>query len=572
MSFIDTRRTPARRVALRLAGAAWLLALATPLGAQTLTYIGPAGPAPTPIGTDCNNPSSPASTLDWHFRVTGAATGYAPVQLDGLTSGGTWVAPAPPCDGVGHWPMLRVQAAPDTWDVYVEHWPNNEPPNGGQYRLTLRNSAGATTTVVGTVGAPPATARLYFSGTGNYGAGVGTVCGSSTDVGALGDWNFRLTGVPTGYAPVQLDGLTGSGGGRWVTTCNTTGNWPLKVENKGGGVFYLYAERYPNALPNRGAAYRVTLRNSGGATLTVDATNNTGCSKISAQTLGGAQPAFMTWAQASCPAYAKWFFDSSTAFDYNSMRTLKNACPFTRNIVRVYNNNVPATTGAQLWTRHYGNLAANTWDNQALVDYVEGDNEADAGYGYGDATAATAWAGFIGTFVSSARAAGYRPIIGNIAVGNPGGDLTCSSGAAMQAFAPLVPAFQAAADAGGGWGYHAYTPEWRTLSPTDDFQTYYALRYRRYVSCFPALANVPLFLTEAGYDEGGDPALHGYLGAGNGGWTSYQPWLSWFRSAIAADTYVTTATLFAFSASNSWASFRLDPNATALQPLTQNCQ
>lgn len=570
MSLMKTRRISARALALGLMGTAWMLAVAMPSGAQTLTYLGPAGPAPTPIGTDCNNPTSPASTLDWHFQVTGVASGYAPVQLDGLTSGGTWVAPAPPCDSVGHWPMLRVQGSAGTWDVYVEHWPNNEPPNGGQYRLTLRNSAGATTTVVGTIGAPPATTRLYFSGTGNYGAGVGTVCGSTTDVGATGDWNFRLTGVPTGYAPVQLDGMTGSGGGRWVTTCNTTGNWPLKVENKGGGVFYLYAERYPNALPNRGATYRVTLRNSAGTTLTVDATNNTGCSKISAQTLG-TQPAFMTWAQASCPAFAKWFFDG--AFDYTSMRTLKNACPFTRIIVRAYNTPPgTAASGSALFTRLYGSLTSASWDNRALVDYVEGDNEADAGLGYGDATAATAWANFIGSFVTSASSAGVRPIIGNIAVGNPGGDLTCSSGAAMQAFAPLVSAFQAAGNAGGGWGYHAYTPEWNSDGSAGGFQSFYALRYRRYVSCFPALANVPLFLTEAGYDEGGDPDLHGYLGSGNGGWASYQPWLSWFRGQIAADSYVATATLFAFSASTSWPSFRLDPNATALQPLTTNCQ
>jgi hypothetical protein len=570
MSHVQAYAVRVLSTALRLTGAAWLLAASPSALAQTLTYLGPAAAAPTPIGTDCNNPSSPASTLDWHFRVTGVASGYAPVQLDGLSSGGTWVAPAPPCDSVGHWPMLRIQAAPDTWDVYVEHWPNNEPPNGGQYRLTLRNAGGATTTVVGTIGAPSVTTRLYFSGTGNYGAGVGTVCGSTTDTGTTLDWNFRLTGVPTGYAPVQLDGMNGSGGGRWVTTCNTTGNWPLKVENKGSGVFYLYAEHFPNALPNAGATYRVTLRNAAGATQTVDATNNMACSKLSAQTLG-TQPAFMSWAQATCPAFAKWFFDSGTSLDYSSMRALKNSCPFTRNIVRVYNNNVPATTGAQLWTRHFGALASSAWDNQALVDYVEGDNEADAGYGYGDATAATAWAGFIGTFVSSARNAGYRPIIGNIAVGNPGGDLTCPSGAAMQAFAPLVPAFQAAADAGGGWGYHAYTPEWNTDASSGGFQSFYALRYRRYVACFPALANVPLFLTEAGYDEGGDPDLHGYLGSGNGGWTSYQPWLTWFRGQIGADAYVASATLFAFSASNNWSSFRLDPNASALQTLSRTC-
>jgi len=536
----------------RVAGVCVVAALALAVFGQpawgqglTLAYLGPPAASPLPVGTDCSNPSSPATNVDWHFQLRGAAPGDSPYRLDELVAGGTWVVP--PCDASGHWPMRTASAsAPDgtvTWDLYVEHWPDADPLIGGIFQVTMSWGGTARATVGSSFDEP----ALLFSGPGDF--GVGTVCTSPGSGGTSLDWSFRVIGVPTGYEPIQLEGL--NGGGVWTRYCGSGGNWPLVVESRGGGVWYLYVEHYPNDLPDRDRAYEVLLQNpSTQDIIRVRAANNTACSKLGAQTIGTTAE-FVSFSR-SCPQVAKWVF--AGGIDFNALYDFKMACPFSRTLIRVYRSSGYVATGAELWSILYSGLDSASAEQQALVDYVEADNECDAGHCYHSPTEAADYTSFISSFITAADQRGFRPVILNIPVGNPGGDLSCPSGDAMQTFAQLVPAIQAAGAANGGWGYHGYTPTW---SQDAGYQWYYALRYRAYLSCFPAIADVPLFLTEAGFDTGGCPDTCGW--STNGTEAQYLSWLAWFQNELAADSAVVSASTFAFASPGNWESFRLDP-------------
>jgi hypothetical protein len=95
------------------------------------------------------------------------------------------------------------------------------------------------------------------------------------------------------------------------------------------------------------------------------------------------------------------------------------------------------------------------------------------------------------------------------------------------------------------------------------FESYYALRYRRFLSCFPEIATVPLVLSEGGFDKGGNPDQDGYLQ--NGGAGQYFPWLSWFDGELKKDASVVGVTLFAFAPAGQWSSFRLDGDVGMLK-------
>jgi len=283
------------------------------------------------------------------------------------------------------------------------------------------------------------------------------------------------------------------------------------------------------------------------------------CSKIGAQVLGSTAP--FTSFLGACPRIAKWMGFAGQAPPWAEMAAYKCACKGTT-VLRMYGPAGSYATGQALWDARYQTLEGATPAELASVDYLESDNECDAGHCFTNGGAA-GYATFLSQWIDVAVSHGYRPLVLNMAVGNPSGDVSTCAGAGIQTFGALVPAIVKAGQAGGGWAYHAYTPMWSEDGSAGGYESYYALRYRRLVGCFPQLQSVPLVLTEGGFDSGGNPDASGYLA--NGGAAQYFPWLSWFSGQLAQDAYVKGVTLFAFAPAGQWTSFRLDGDVPSLE-------
>jgi hypothetical protein len=284
------------------------------------------------------------------------------------------------------------------------------------------------------------------------------------------------------------------------------------------------------------------------------------CGKLSGQVLDGT-PGFASLLKV-CPRVVKWVSAGGGA-DYAAMAAFKASCPSSKTVLRIYGPAARYATAADLWSARYAFLDRATAAQKASIDYLESDNEFDAGHGF---DSPSDYSTFLKGFVALARGRGFRPLIGNIAVGNPTGDVDSCTGDGMRRFGGIVEAIQAAGAAGGGWAYHGYTPRW---DQTTGFQEYYALRYRKFLRCYPAIASVPLILTEAGFDSGGDPSSSGYRR--NGTDAQYVSWLSWFQRQLAADSSVVGATLFAYGSGGTWPSFQLDPIEASLERIITTC-
>jgi len=285
------------------------------------------------------------------------------------------------------------------------------------------------------------------------------------------------------------------------------------------------------------------------------------CGKTGAQTLD-ATAEFKQFLQA-CPRVAKWVSGGGYA-DFGGMQDYKCACQGGAAILRIWGPAASYATGDDLWNARYAFLDGATADQKAAVDYLESDNECDSGHCFDDAAGYNT---FLLQWVARAKAAGFKPLIGNIAVGNPGGDVETCSGDGMQKFGAIVPAILAAAKAGGGWGYHSYTNYW--AHEAGGMNSYLTFRYRRYLDCHPELANVPLIMTEAGFDKGGNPDADGWKA--NGSSQTYLDWLKWYQTEIAKDGPVFGAALFTFAPAGNWSSFRLDSIAGELAGLVKSC-
>jgi hypothetical protein len=297
------------------------------------------------------------------------------------------------------------------------------------------------------------------------------------------------------------------------------------------------------------------------------------CSLLGAQDLGGA-PGFGPFL-GGCPRVAKWLGGAGsgpgTGFaQFAEMAAYKCACGGTT-VLRIYGPYASFATGDDLWRERYGFLESALPWQKAAVDYLESDNECDAGHCWfapGDPTYAPSpvhaaeYSTFVEQWIARAVAHGFHPLVGNVAVGNPGGDVDNCDGDGMRTFAAFLPAIRAAAAAGGAWGYHSYTNDWGTDAAAG-MAPWLAFRYRKYVRCHPELASIPLIFTEAGFDRGGGPDTDGFRA--NGGWAAYEPWLRWYQGELARDAYVRGALLFAFAAPGSWSSFRLDDDEAALR-------
>src|SRR5207248_5953817 len=196
-----------------------------------------------------------------------------------------------------------------------------------------------------------------------------------------------------------------------------------------------------------------------------------------------------------------------------AMRDYKAHTPAGKLVVRIYwaqnyslSDDATASAG-DFWTNILQKgLSFLSASDQALIDYLEGPNEGQTptlGYPGSAPLQASEWFNqFWTNLTPRIVAAGYKPCIGSIAVGNPGG--TTSE---MQSYlAAFVPALRQSKAAGGAWSYHAYTINYTTDIGTE---IWYSLRYRQFysyfASAFPDLNTMPMILTEGGVVFIGDP-------------------------------------------------------------------
>ena len=254
-----------------------------------------------------------------------------------------------------------------------------------------------------------------------------------------------------------------------------------------------------------------------------------------------------------------------------AMRDYKAQAPGGKVVVRIYSPKIysladDATASAgDFWTNILQqSLNTISGSDRALIDYLEGPNEVQTptlGYPSSAPLQASQWLNqFWTNLTPKIVAAGYKPCIGSIAVGNPGG-----SQAQMQSYlAAFVPALRQAKAAGGAWSYHAYTINY-TTDTAEEF--YYSLRYRQFysyfASAFPDLNTMPLILTEGGVDASGDPATSGWQARGPA--ANFERWLNWFDQQMQQDSYLLGCTLFENGDPGGWSSFDLEPIASWLK-------
>lgn len=242
-------------------------------------------------------------------------------------------------------------------------------------------------------------------------------------------------------------------------------------------------------------------------------------------------------------------------------RAYKAATPGGKIVLRIYtptsypNTADPGASATNFWNTilapPINSLAPS---DRALIDYLEGPNEGDSTPTWGSLSDAQWFTRFWTNLSPLIAAAGFKPCIGSIAVGNPGG-----TPSQIQAFiSTFVPALRQAKALGGAWSYHAYTINYVT---DVNVEYYYSLRYRQFYSQFasqyPDLTDIPLILTEGGVDQSGTPATSGWQARGTA--ADYERWLNWFDRQIGQDTYVLGCTLFEIGNPGGWSSFDLEP-------------
>jgi hypothetical protein len=192
--------------------------------------------------------------------------------------------------------------------------------------------------------------------------------------------------------------------------------------------------------------------------------------------------------------------------------------------------------------------------DRALIDYLEGPNEGDSTPTWQSLQSAQWFSTFWQNLSPLIAAAGFKPCIGSIAVGNPPG----TPDQIQSYIAAFVPALRQTKNLGGAWSYHAYTLNYDTDTGVE---YYYSLRYRQFynqfASQYPDLTNMPLILSEGGVDQSGTPSTSGWQARGTA--ADYERWLNWFDRQLSLDGYVLGCTLFEIGNPSGWPSFDLEP-------------
>ena len=194
-------------------------------------------------------------------------------------------------------------------------------------------------------------------------------------------------------------------------------------------------------------------------------------------------------------------------------RDFKASTPEGKVVCRIYTPNRwnatqdPAAAGTNFWQTVLAPALVNlSPSDKALIDYVEGPNEADSTPTWGSATDTQWFNTFWMNLAPLIANAGFKPLAYSISVGNPPG-----TQAEIQASLDrIVPSLRLCQTLGGGWSYHSYSLPYST-NLTDEI--YYSVRYRQYYSYFASryadLTNLPLVLTEGGIDGTGPWSTRG---------------------------------------------------------------
>lgn len=258
---------------------------------------------------------------------------------------------------------------------------------------------------------------------------------------------------------------------------------------------------------------------------------------------------------AACPRVAKWLAGSGVPA---SIASYRQSCPGGTVVLRVYvdgsvhyaASDDPSADASDFWSRIQPDLGAYP---PSQVDWLEGPNELDnLPNWYSDLATAQWYARFIAALADLMNGAGYHPLVGSIAVGNPAlaGDL------GQGAPTPLL--YVATAMAGKpyrcGWSYHGYS---QNLTQDVATESWLSLRYRT-LRDQAGLQGVPLVLTEGGQDM---PT--GWQGRGTSA-SDYLAWLAWYDGQLQQDAEVVGVTLFQIGNSTDWNNFNLDPIAGQL--------
>ena len=228
---------------------------------------------------------------------------------------------------------------------------------------------------------------------------------------------------------------------------------------------------------------------------------------------------------------------------------------FTR--VRYSISDDPAASAQDFWTQVLSPpISQLPQSERNHIDYLEGPNEGDSTPSWAS-TADAQWLGrFWATLAPIIKNNGFKPCVGSIPVGNPGGSQQQMEDM-LEAF---VPALTAASAAGGAWSYHSYTLDYST---DPNVESWTSLRYRRYYDFLqrrhPELLSLPMILTEGGVDQSGNPQTSGWQARGDA--AKYQNWLNWFDNQIRQDAYILGVTLFQSGDAAGWPSFEIEPVA-----------
>lgn len=259
----------------------------------------------------------------------------------------------------------------------------------------------------------------------------------------------------------------------------------------------------------------------------------------------------------ACPRAAKWLVGGGA--DLGNIKRYRSNCPGGVVVLRVY---VPQSVKYRL-SDNASASADDFWRNHvkphlggfppSVVDWLEGVNELDNVEDWYHNGEASMWfAVFSSRLADLIHDAGYNPLLGSIAVGNPalGGELGFGAQGAMGPLAKVIRSKKYKV----GWSYHSYGNE--LFAEADS--KYWALRYRM-IRDQAGLGGIPIVLTEGGQDG----PRRGWRNR-NTPEDQYFSWLMWLDEELKKDPEVVGVTLFQVGQSADWADFSLGPIADKL--------
>ncbi len=270
----------------------------------------------------------------------------------------------------------------------------------------------------------------------------------------------------------------------------------------------------------------------------------------------------------ACPRIAKWM----AGYGSNYISDFKAQCPDSIIVLRPYVSPSDAHYDASSDATVIRNQALNYWQfmqadlqkfgiDKKQIDWLEGPNELDnLPDWYHDYKNAEWFARFWDVLADLIHDAGYKPLVGSIAGGNPSmaGDLKDAQGKSLpNAMLPLANVIKSKAYP-IAWSYHGYT---RFLSKSESDEKWYSLRYRTIVQQ-TGLEGVPLLLTEGGQDFPKGWLYHEPSRGEIPSPEQYMDWLAWYDQQIRQDSQVLGVTLYQIGNFSDWASFDLTPIAS----------